>query len=292
MTLITDIQKLEPGGEVVLFELDGSDFGADVVRFHGHAIPHSPQELAAAGANADQLPAKSIWWQGHEYAAWPVQIEGIEANSDGTAARPSFTAGNVNGRITALCLAFEDLLQFRLTIRTTLARYLDAANFPGGNPDADPSQEIVEIWYLDQKTNEDGQYVAWELASPGDVGGEQVGRQMTTLCHWAMTGGYRGPDCGYTGPYFDIDGNPTDDQPGTSVMAAWAPVASRASVKATNCPSAASLPSRSSPGADHAQAHPVCRAEACRGRVSARVLRTDHPFWPEPAIRSLRKHRC
>ncbi len=30
-------------------------------------------------------------------------------------------------------------------------------------------------------------------------------------CHWAMTGGYRGPDCGYTGPYFDIDGNPTDD---------------------------------------------------------------------------------
>lgn len=106
MTLITDIQKLEPGGEVVLFELDGSDFGADVVRFHGHAIPHSPQELAAAGANADQLPAKSIWWQGHEYAAWPVQIEGIEANSDGTAARPSFTAGNVNGRITALCLAF------------------------------------------------------------------------------------------------------------------------------------------------------------------------------------------
>ncbi|HHH9302157.1 TPA: phage minor tail protein L, partial [Pseudomonas aeruginosa] len=79
MTLITDIQKLEPGGEVVLFELDGSDFGADVVRFHGHAIPHSPQELAAAGANADQLPAKSIWWQGHKYAAWPVQIEGIEA---------------------------------------------------------------------------------------------------------------------------------------------------------------------------------------------------------------------
>lgn len=140
-----------------------------------------------------------------------MQIEGIEANSDGTAARPSFTAGNVNGRITALCLAFEDLLQFRLTIRTTLAKYLDASNFPGGNPDADPSQEIVEIWYLDQKTNEDGQYVAWELASPGDVGGEQVGRQMTTLCHWAMTGGYRGPDCGYTGPYFDIDGNPTDD---------------------------------------------------------------------------------
>ena len=79
MNLILQIQKLEPGSEIMLFELDGSEFGADVLRFHGHAIPHTPQELAAAGANADQLPAKSIWWQGQEYAAWPVQISGIEA---------------------------------------------------------------------------------------------------------------------------------------------------------------------------------------------------------------------
>jgi len=210
MSLTHDVQTLEPGAQIVLFELDGSDFGADFLRFHGHAIPHTSAELAAAGANADQLPAKSIWWQGEEYAAWPVQIDGIEANSDGQAARPSFVAGNVNGRITALCLAFEDLLQFRLSVRTTLARYLDAENFPDGNPEADPSQEVVEVWYLDQKTNEDGESVQWDLASPGDVAQEKVGRQMTTLCHEAMTGQYRGPVCSYTGPYRDIDGNLTD----------------------------------------------------------------------------------
>ena len=67
MRLIKDIQLLQPGSEVLLFELDGSGWGADILRFHGHAIPHSPAELAAAGANADQLPAKSIWWQGNEY---------------------------------------------------------------------------------------------------------------------------------------------------------------------------------------------------------------------------------
>lgn len=211
MSFSRDIQTLEPGGEITLFELDGSDYGADILRFHGHAIPHTPEELRAAGADADKLPAKSIWWQGNEYAAWPVQIDGIEANSDGEAVRPTFIAGNVNGRITALCLAFEDLADFRLTIRQTLARYLDARNFPEGNPDADPTQEALDIWYIDQKTSENGSQVAWELASPGDVGGESIGRQMTSLCHWAMTGGYRGPDCGYTGPYFDIDGNPTDD---------------------------------------------------------------------------------
>lgn len=211
MSLIRDIQLLEPGNEVLLFELDGSDYGADVLRFHGHAIPHTPEELAAAGADADQLPAKPIWWQGNEYTAWPMQIEGIEANSDGTAVRPTLQVGNVNGRITALCLAFDDLLEFRLTLRLTLTQYLDARNFPAGNPDAAPTEESVEVWFIDQKTQENGATVAWELASPGDVGGETIGRQMTTLCHWAMTNGYRGPDCGYTGPYFDFDGNPTDD---------------------------------------------------------------------------------
>lgn len=211
MSLIRDIQLLEPGSEVLLFELDGSGFGADILRFHGHAIPHTPEELAAAGENADQIPAKSIWWQGNEYSAWPMQIEGIEANSDGTAVRPALTVGNVNGRITALCLAFDDLLEFKLTIRLTLKRYLDGANFPDGNPEANPAEESVEVWYIDQKVQENGTSVGWELASPGDVGGESIGRQMTQLCHWAMTNGYRGPDCGYTGPYRDKDGNLTDN---------------------------------------------------------------------------------
>ncbi|WP_239695294.1 phage minor tail protein L [Pseudomonas sp. 25 R 14] len=159
----------------------------------------------------DHVPAKSIWFQGNEYGAWPMHIEGIEANGDGTAVRPSLAVGNVNGRITALCLAFDDLLEFKLTMRHTLGRFVDAENFEDGNPEADPTQESIEVWYIDQKTSEDGETVGWALASPGDVGGESIGRQMTTLCHWALTGGYRGPSCGWTGGYFDMDGNPTDD---------------------------------------------------------------------------------
>ncbi|WP_263225342.1 phage minor tail protein L [Pseudomonas alabamensis] len=211
MSLIKQIQALEPGSEVLLFELDGSEFGAGVLRFHGHAIPHTPEQLAAAGDAADQLPARPIWWQGQLYSAWPMELTGIEANSDGTAVRPTLTVGNVEGRITALCLAFDNLLEFKLTLRHTLARYLDAANYPEGNPEADPSEEALDVWYIDQKVSENGTTVAWELASPGDVGGETIGRQMTQLCHWAMTAGYRGPDCGYTGPAYDLEGEPTDD---------------------------------------------------------------------------------
>ena len=162
MPLISDIQVLEPGSEVLLFELDGTDYGADVLRFHGHAIPHTAAELIAAGDNADQLPAKAIYWQGNEYSAWPMQIDGIEANGDGTAVRPTLSVGNVNGRITALCLAFEDLLEFKLTMRHTLGTYLDAANFPAGNPTADPTQETIEVWYIDQKVSENGTTVSWE----------------------------------------------------------------------------------------------------------------------------------
>lgn len=89
MPLIAEIQALEPGSEALLFELDGSDYGADILRFHGHAIPHTAAELIAVGLEADQLPAKSIWWQGNEYGAWPMQIDGIEANGDGAAVRPT-----------------------------------------------------------------------------------------------------------------------------------------------------------------------------------------------------------
>ena len=181
MSLIKDIQLLQPGNEVLLFELDGSDWGADILRFHGHAIPHLPAELAAAGADVDQLPAKAIWWQGNEYNAWPMQIEGIQANSDGFAVRPTITVGNVNGRITALCLAFDNLLEFKLTIRQTLKRYLDQVNFPAGNPEADPTQEALDVWYIDQKVAESGKTVSWELASPGDVGGESIGRQNAAV---------------------------------------------------------------------------------------------------------------
>ncbi|VVO66188.1 hypothetical protein PS850_01076 [Pseudomonas fluorescens] len=96
-------------------------------------------------------------------------------------------------------------------MRHTLGTYLDAQSFPAGNSAADPTQETIEVWYIDQKTNEDGGTVSWELASLGDVGGESIARQATMLCNWCLTGGYRGPNCGYTGPYVTKDGVQTDN---------------------------------------------------------------------------------
>ena len=37
--LNTDLQKLEPGNRVRLVEVDGTKFGADILRFHSDTLP-------------------------------------------------------------------------------------------------------------------------------------------------------------------------------------------------------------------------------------------------------------
>lgn len=213
MGINADVQLLEPGAEVTLYVIDCTAFGGDVLHFHGHAVAHTPAELAAAANSPEPLRAKSIWWQGQEYRAWPVKGEGFALDGDGPAPSPTLTVGNLDGSISALCLLFDDLAQARVTVRTTFAHYLDAVNFEGGNPTADPTQEKTQVWYIEQKTGENGEAVAFALSSPADVQGQKIpARQIHALCDWAMCGEYRGPDCGYTGgPVADIDGNPTDD---------------------------------------------------------------------------------
>ena len=213
MGINADVQLLEPGSEVQLFEVDCTAFGGDVLWFHGHNVAHTAAEVQAALDAGSELEAKPIWWQGVQYSAWPMAIEGLEANGEGTAPSPTLSVGNLDGSISALCLLFDDLAQAKVTIRHTFAHYLDAVNFEAGNPNADPTQQRVETWFIDQKTREDGEAIQFSLSSPADVEGQQIpARQIHGLCHWAMCNEYRGADCGYNGgPVAMLDGTPTDD---------------------------------------------------------------------------------
>jgi len=215
MNLNSDYQKLEPGDEVRLIEVDGTAFGMDdVLRFHAYSIPHTPEEITAAGGDESKLPAKSIWWQGNEYSAWPYQIEGLEASTDGTSAQPKLTVANLDSSITALCLAYDDMLQAKVTIHDTLAHYLDERNFPAGNTTADPTQEKLQVWYLDGKTSELNTGIEFVLSSPMDLQGMMLPtRQMHSICVWCTRGKYRtGDGCDYAGTrYFDEKNNTVDD---------------------------------------------------------------------------------
>ncbi|MDU7390511.1 phage minor tail protein L [Atlantibacter hermannii] len=211
----SDYQKLEPGDTVRLFSVDGTAFGVgEVMRFHSHSIPHSEAEILAAGGDESKLAAKSIWWQGQEYKAWPCEIEGTEKSTGGESAQPVLRVANLDGSVTALCLAYDDMLQAKVTIHDTLAQYLDARNFPGGNPTADATQEKLQVWYIDAKTSETSEVVVFALSSPMDLQGLMIPtRQLHSLCTWCIRNKYRtGDGCDYVGTrYFDKNNNPVDD---------------------------------------------------------------------------------
>ena len=190
MSISTDIQKLTPGAVVELFEVDLTPFGGDLLRFH-------------AGTN--QL-TQNITWQGNAYTAFPVQATGFEFNGQGQAPRPRLLVANLLGSITALVLQYNDIVGAKVTRKRTLAKYLDAVNFPGGvNPTADPTAEFPDdVFYVDRKASENNELVEFELAPAMDVTGVMLPRRqiVQNVCPWK----YRGPECGYTGTqYFDAN---------------------------------------------------------------------------------------
>lgn len=196
MGVNNDIQSLDPGNRVALFELDASSIGADILRFHAH------------------LQSGPIYWQGNQYDPWPIECDGF-ARSSAQPASPTLRVSNIDGTITALCLLFDDLVGSKLIRRQTLVKYLDAANFGGVNPTADPDEHFPdEIWYIERKAAETNETIEFELASAADLNGEQFpGRQIiANACGWILRGGYRGPYCGYAGPpVADINDQPTSD---------------------------------------------------------------------------------
>lgn len=213
MSFTEDVQGLNPGDTVMLFEVDCTAFGGDVLYFHGELVKHTPSDIQRALDRGEELRAKSIWWKGVEYKSWPVKIKGLEVSTDGPSPRPTLWVGNLDGSITALCLAFDDLAQARVTVHETFAHYLDAVNFEGGNPEANPNEERLQYWDIDRKAEEDDESITFELASPADSNGRRIpARIIHGMCEWGLRGEYRGADCGYTGPpVSDADGKPTDD---------------------------------------------------------------------------------
>jgi lambda family phage minor tail protein L len=186
--ITSEIQKLAPSAIIELFQLDATSFGGDVYYFH-------------AGTNG---LTQNITWQGQEYVAYPIQIEGFEFTAGGQIPRPKMRVSNVTGIITALVLAYDDLLGAKIIRKRTMSKYLDAVNFTGGvNPDADPDAEFSDdIYFIEHKVNENKYMVEFELSASFDVQGVKLPRRqiIQNICPWK----YRGAECGYTGTnYFD-----------------------------------------------------------------------------------------
>ena len=175
--IITDLQKVNPSAIIELFTLQ------TVTAIHGSSQTyrfHNGSNLNNSG---------DIIWAGNQYLKMPIQAEGF-AFQKGQLPRPTLTVSNALGTITAILLNVNqvttgnDLTGATVTRIRTLARYLDAVNFPGNtNPlgTPDPTAEFPqEIYKIDRKSAENREVVQFELAAPTDLAGIRIpGRQCT-----------------------------------------------------------------------------------------------------------------
>lgn len=196
----SDVQKLAPGDRVEVFDFDMREITgnpADIKRFHGYT------------------QVGPIYWQAQEYTPWPIHVTGFERTTD-QQPTPTISVGNLGGAITVLVRAYQDLVGARIVRHKTFAKYLDAANFGGVNPDANPLAEFPpDVWFIERKSQEIPEIVTFELSNALNFMGQQLpGRQIiANVCPWV----YRSAECSYTGgPVADINDQPTTD-PGKDV---------------------------------------------------------------------------
>lgn len=216
-----DFQQPDPSAIIELFELQL--FAAihdtnDIYRFH-------------AGTNF--VNNGEVIWKGNTYLRFPVEADGFEYNGQGQLPRPKIRVSNIFGTVTAILLSLPNGLEgAKVTRIRTLAKYLDAANYPVSgdvvltedadrllleddstilieplNPTEDFSAEFPrEIFYVDRKSAENREIVELELASAFDLIGVRIPKRqcISNICQWV----YRSSECGYTGSnYWDADGN-------------------------------------------------------------------------------------
>ena len=175
--VFSEIQKINPSAIIELFtlQLDNSLHGATTTyRFH------SGSNLNANG---------EIVWAGNAYQRFPIEATGF-AYQRGQIPRPKLVVSNALGTISAILLTVNqtttgnDLTGATVTRIRTMARFLDAVNFPGSsNPlgTPDPTAEFKrQIYVIDRKATENREVVEFELAGAIDMAGVRAPKRQCT----------------------------------------------------------------------------------------------------------------
>jgi len=211
----SELQAIAPSSIIELFELQ--------LNTAQHGISYTYRFHAGTSLNNNG----NVYWAGNVYLAFPVEADGFEYSGNGQLPRPKLRVSNIMGTITALLLTLPNGLEgAKVTRIRTLARYLDANNFPGNeNPFGypDPSATLPsEIYFVDRKSAETRDVVEFELAAAFDLQGVKAPKRQTVqnICQWryrvwdASTNSfdYTHVDCPYISPnFFTEDDTPTNN---------------------------------------------------------------------------------
>ena len=183
--IVSNLQNTNPSAIIELFtlQLDNNLHGATTIyRFHNGSSLKDNGEIV---------------WAGNSYQRFPIEAEGF-AFQKGQLPRPTLTVSNALGTITAILLsvntttAGNDLTGATVTRIRTLARFLDAVNFPGdinpyGTPDA-TAEFPQEIYKIDRKSAENRDVVTFELASVFDLAGIRAPNRQCTRAEFPSIG--------------------------------------------------------------------------------------------------------
>ena len=185
--VFNEIQNINPSAIIELFVLQLS------TSLHGTntGLPTSNNETNIyrfhAGSNLDANG--EIVFANKRYLRLPVTAEGF-AFQRGQLPRPKFIVSNVLGTVSTILDAVNtitpgnDLTGATVTRIRTMARFIDAVNFPGNtNPlgTPDPTAEFKrEIYTVDRKSLENREIVEFELAATFDLAGVRAPKRQCT----------------------------------------------------------------------------------------------------------------
>ncbi len=175
--VFSEVQKINPSAIIELFvlQLDNALHGATTIyRFH-----------AGSNLNANG----EIVFAGNTYLRFPIEATGF-AYQRGQLPRPKLRVSNATGLISSILVSVNqvtrgnDLTGATFTRIRTMARFLDAINFPGNtNPfgTPDPSAEFKrQVFTIDRKSAENREVVEFELAGSLDMAGVRAPKRQCT----------------------------------------------------------------------------------------------------------------
>ena len=175
--VFSEVQKINPSAIIELFtlQLDNSLHGATTTyRFH-----------AGSNLNANG----QIVWATNSYLRFPIQATGFKYQRV-QIPRPKLVVSNALGTLSAILLTVNqtttgnDLTGATFTRIRTMARFLDAVNFPGNtNPlgTPDPTAEFKrQVFTVDRKSTENREVVEFELAGAIDMAGVRAPKRQCT----------------------------------------------------------------------------------------------------------------
>jgi len=185
--VFSDLQPISPSAIIELFvlQLDTALHGTN----DGHPSSNNENNIYRFHAGSDLNTNGEIVWAGKSYLRFPVIAEGF-AFQRGQLPRPKLIVSNATTLMSAILEAVNlitvgnDLTGATVTRIRTMARFIDAVNFPGNsNPlgTPDPTAEFKrEIYTVDRKATENREIVEFELAAVFDLAGIRAPKRQCT----------------------------------------------------------------------------------------------------------------